>query len=48
LAGNFGRFRPHPDLGWEVGLTCLYPCLRLGLACVIIKAFMIVPYKKGW
>jgi len=23
-------------------------CLRLGLACVIIKAFMIVPDKKGW
>jgi hypothetical protein len=48
LAGNFGRFRPHPDLGWEVGLTWLYHCLRLWLACVIIKAFMIVPYQKGW
>jgi uncharacterized membrane protein YphA (DoxX/SURF4 family) len=41
LAGNSGRSRPHPDLGWEVGLTWLYHCLRLGLACIFIYAGFI-------
>jgi len=38
VADNSGRFRPHADRGWEAGLTWLYHCLRLGLACVFIYA----------
>jgi uncharacterized membrane protein YphA (DoxX/SURF4 family) len=41
LAGNSGRSRPHPDSGWEVGLTWLYHFLRLGLACIFIYAGFI-------
>jgi uncharacterized membrane protein YphA (DoxX/SURF4 family) len=41
LAGNSGRSRPHPDLGWEVGLTWLYHFLRLALACIFIYAGFI-------
>ena len=41
LAGNSGQARPHPDLGWEVGLTWLYHFLRLGLACIFIYAGFI-------
>ncbi len=41
MAGNSSRSRPHPDLGWEVGLTWLYHCLRLGLACIFIYAGFI-------
>lgn len=36
-----GRFRPHPDRGWEVGLIWLYHCLRLGLAFIFIYAGFI-------
>jgi len=36
VADNSGRSRPHPDPGWEVGLTWLYHFLRLGLACLFI------------
>ena len=41
MADNSGRSRPHPDPGWEVGLTWLYHVLRLGLACVFIYAGFI-------
>ena len=41
MADNSGRSRPHPDLGWEVGLTWLYHFLRLGLACIFIYAGFI-------
>ena len=41
VAGNSGRSRPHPDRGWEVGLTWLYHFLRLGLACIFIYAGFI-------
>ena len=41
VAGNSGRSRPHPDPGWEVGLTWLYHFLRLGLACIFIYAGFI-------
>jgi uncharacterized membrane protein YphA (DoxX/SURF4 family) len=41
LAGNSCRLRPHPDLGWEVGLTWLYHGLRLALACIFIYAGFI-------
>jgi uncharacterized membrane protein YphA (DoxX/SURF4 family) len=41
VAGNSGRSRPHPDLGWEVGLTWLYHFLRLGLACIFVYAGFI-------
>ena len=41
LAGNSCRGRPHPDLGWEVGLTWLYHFLRLSLACIFIYAGFI-------
>jgi len=41
VAGNSGRSRPHPDSGWEVGLTWLYHFLRLGLACIFIYAGFI-------
>jgi uncharacterized membrane protein YphA (DoxX/SURF4 family) len=41
LAGNSGRSRPHPDPGWEVGLTWLYHFLRLSLACIFIYAGFI-------
>ena len=41
MAGNSGRSRPHPDRGWEVGLTWLYHFLRLGLACIFIYAGFI-------
>ena len=41
MAGNSGRSRPHPDSGWEVGLTWLYHLLRLSLACIFIYAGFI-------
>ena len=41
MAGNSGRSRPHPDPGWEVGLTWLYHFLRLALACIFIYAGFI-------
>lgn len=41
LTGNSGCFRPHPDPGWEVGLTWLYHSLRLSLACIFIYAGFI-------
>jgi len=41
VADNSGRSRPHPDLGWEVGLTWLYHFLRLSLACIFIYAGFI-------
>ena len=41
VADNSVRSRPHPDRGWEVGLTWLYHFLRLGLACVFIYAGFI-------
>ena len=41
MADNSGRSRPHPDSGWEVGLTWLYHFLRLGLACIFIYAGFI-------
>jgi uncharacterized membrane protein YphA (DoxX/SURF4 family) len=41
LAGSSGRSRPHPDRGWEVGLTWLYHCLRLALAGIFIYAGFI-------
>ena len=41
VADNSGRSRAHSDRGWEAGLTWLYHCLRLGLACVFIYAGFI-------
>jgi uncharacterized membrane protein YphA (DoxX/SURF4 family) len=41
VAEKPGRPRPHPDRGWEVGLTWLYHFLRLSLACVFIYAGFI-------
>lgn len=41
LAGHCGRLRPHPERGWEAGLTWLYHGLRLGLACIFIYAGFI-------
>ena len=41
MAGNSCRSRPHPDPGWEVGLTWLYHFLRLSLACIFIYAGFI-------
>jgi uncharacterized membrane protein YphA (DoxX/SURF4 family) len=41
FAGSPGRSRPHPHRGLEVGLTWVYHCLRLGLACVFIYAGFI-------
>ena len=41
VGNNSVRSRPHPDPRWEVGLTWLYHCLRLGLACVFIYAGLI-------
>jgi uncharacterized membrane protein YphA (DoxX/SURF4 family) len=41
LADNSVHSGPHPDRGWEVGLTWLYHFLRLSLACVFIYAGFI-------
>jgi uncharacterized membrane protein YphA (DoxX/SURF4 family) len=38
VAGSSGRSRPHPDPGWETGLTWLYHFLRLVLAGVFVYA----------
>ena len=41
MTDNSIRSRPHPDRYWEAGLTWLYHCLRLGLACIFIYAGLI-------
>ena len=41
MADTSGRSLPHPGPRWEVGLTWLYHCLRLTLACIFIYAGVI-------